>query len=657
MPARPRHGYFEEEELGKSYDIKILKRIYPFVRPYRAFILCSIFLIVLISLIDLSIPYITKIAIDHYIVPEFENEKVTRETKVRYIRIDITDAEKKEIVRSYPDLFEIQDKYAVIAFGNLSLLEKEDTAILRKGDLDGVALAAAAFIGAILISFILHFFQVMITEYTSQKIMYDLRIRLFSHIQGLSVSFFTRNPVGRLVTRVTNDVQNMQEVFSSMIVVIFKDALLISGVTAILLSISWKLALMSFTVLPLILYGSVYFASNARTVFRVLRVKIAEINTLFSETISGIRIIQLFGQEMKNYRDFKQLNHEHYTEGLRQVRIFATFLRFTGFTDIFVVAVVIFYGGRGVLEGSISLGDLVAFLAYMKMFFSPIQDISQKYNIIQNAMASAERIFLILDSEERLPVVNGRRTAGNESQTISEIEMADVSFAYIDDETVLKGISFKVCAGETIAVVGPTGSGKTSLINLMVRFYDPTSGRVLINGQDIKKSDVSELRSKIALVTQDPFLFSGSIRDNIFYEKDGYPEDAAERILAAANCKSFIDRLPDRIDTELSEGGTSVSSGERQLISVARAFARDPELIILDEATSYIDSETEAKIQEALSNLMQNRTSVIVAHRLSTTRNADNIIVLNKGEIIESGTHDALMKRRGFYFRLNQLQG
>ncbi len=668
---RSKSEYFEEEKLGKAYDMKILKRLWPFMVPYKAMLICSCFLVILITLIDLSVPYITKVAIDRYIVPEFDirNSKFKIEgSKIRYFKVNIADTEAKAIVLKYPNHFRIHGYDALIPFDDLSELETKDLVALRKNDLSGVGLAAAVFLFAILVNFILSFIQIMIMEYTGQKIMHDLRMQLFSHIQSLSVSFFTHNPVGRLVTRVTNDVQNMHEVFGSMIIFIFKDVLLIIGVTVILMGINRELALISFTVLPLVLYGSLSFADQARDAFRVMRLKVAEINTRFSETISGIKIIQLFRQEMKNYRDFEKLDHEHYLAGMRQVRVFATFLRFMGFLDVFVIAVVLFYGGTRVLSGKISLGELVAFIAYMKMFFGPIKDLAQKYNVMQNALASAERIFLLLDNEEKLPAAETTDNETLATDKITEIEMRDVSFAYVPGETVLKGVSLKVRAGETIAIVGPTGSGKTSLINLIIRFYDPLSGQVLINGRDIRESDISALRSKIALVLQDPFLFSGSIEDNIFQRNSCRPqtgprereacmkEEETERILTASKCKSFIKRLPEGLDTELSEGGASISSGERQLISIARAFAHDPDLIILDEATSYIDSETEAKIQEAISNLMRNRTSVIVAHRLSTTRNADKILVLHKGEIVETGTYEELMKNRGIYFKLNQFQ-
>lgn len=659
--------YFEEEKLGKPYDIKILKRLWPFIRPYRAWFLCSCLLIVLLTLIDLSVPYITKIAIDRYIVPEAHITPSGSESKIRYLSVNISDPDAEKIVRKYSDRFRVKGDYAMIPFDDLPELDRKDLFLLRKNDFVGVGFAAVVFVFAVSVSFIINFLQFMLMEYTGQKIMYDLRIHLFSHLLSLSPAFFTRNPVGRLVTRVTNDIQNMQEVFASMIVLIFKDLLLIFGVTIILFDIDRKLAMISLAVIPFILFSSGIFANQAREAFRVLRVKVAEINTRFSETISGIKIIQLFRLEMKNYRDFEELNHDHYSAGLRHVQIFAVFLRFMGFLDAFVIAIVIFYGGTSVLSGSISLGALVAFIAYIKMFFGPIRDLAQKYNIMQNAMSSAERILMLLDSREKLPMVAGQpqQSTDNRSVTpenIREIEMTDVSFAYIENETVLKDISFNIRAGETVAVVGPTGSGKTSLINLIIRFYDPTSGQVSINGRDIRESDSAALLSKMALVAQDPFLFSGTIRENIFQEDDSRNSNREQErreafILTASNCKPLIDRLPHGLETELSEGGASISSGERQLISIARAFARDPELIILDEATSYVDSETEVNIQAALANLMHNRTSLIVAHRLSTTRHADRIIVLHKGKIIETGTHETLIKLRGFYFKLNQLQG
>jgi ATP-binding cassette subfamily B multidrug efflux pump len=662
-------GYFEEKQLGKPYDVTLLKRLYPYTLPYRLLLLCSIILVVLITLLDLSLPYITKIAIDRYIVPQKESVVTKRpdslDDTIRYFEADITDPEIQAIVNKYSDRFEIKDSLARVSFDDLSQIGKRDLAILRKNDLAGVTFITSIFLAMVMAGFVLNMIQVIIMEYTGQMIMHDLRVTLFAHIQSLSVAFFTRNPVGRLVTRVANDIQNMHELFTSVIVFVFKDLFLLAGITFVLLSINLRLALVCFTVIPFVLYASVHFSGQAREAFRILRLKIAEINTRFSETIAGITVIQLFLQEKRNYLDFKRLNHEHYLAGMRQVHVFAVFMPVIELLGAIAIAVVIFYGGGEVLEETISLGALVAFLSYMKMFFRPIRDIAEKYNILQNSMASAERIFLILDSAESLPqyvpAVESGTPSGSKTQIqtlgkISEVSLKNVFFAYVKGETVLKNVSFSITAGKTLAIVGPTGSGKTTIINLIIRFYDPTSGRVLVNGMDIKRIYSPYVRAKMALVMQDPFLFSETIRDNITLGKSDISKTALQQIIERSNCKTFIDRLPAGLDTVLSEGGASISSGERQLLSIARAFARDPDLIILDEATSYIDSETEYKIQEAMFNLMTNRTSIIVAHRLSTARGADKIIVLNRGKIVEVGTHLELMQNKGFYFRLNQLQ-
>lgn len=667
---RTDYGYFEEKQLGKPYDVKLLARLYPYTKPYKLLLAASIVLVVFIALLDLSLPYVTKIAIDRYIVPKIESAggkgHGTAEGSIRYLKADLTETGIRAVIEKYPHLFKIHGTSAIIPYDDLSKLSKKDLGILREDDLAGVTWITAVFLAIVLINFVFNMAQVLIMEYTGQMIMHDLRVRLFNHIQELSVSFFTRNPVGRLVTRVANDVQNMHELFTSVIVFVFKDLFLLVGIAVVLMGINLRLALISFTVIPFVLWASIYFSGQAREAYRMLRLKIAEINTRFSETIGGIRVIQLFLQEQRNYLDFKHLNHEHYLAGMRQIHVFAVFMPVIEILGAVAIAVVIFYGGGGALAGTISLGALVAFISYMKMFFRPIRDIAEKYNILQNAMASAERIFLILDSTETIPLpVSGRKSDPEtglkiKSGTlvkISEIAMENVSFAYIKDETVLKNISFRITAGQTLAVVGPTGSGKTSIINLLIRFYDPTSGGVFLNGVDVKNVNPEVLRAKMALVMQDPFLFSETIRRNITLGKRGISEAAMERILEDSNCKTFVDRLPDGLDTVLSEGGASISSGERQLISIARAFARNPDLIILDEATSHIDSETEHKIQEALDNLMAHRTSMVVAHRLSTARDADNILVLNRGRIIETGNHAELMQLKGFYFRLNQLQG
>ncbi|MBW2427699.1 MAG: ABC transporter ATP-binding protein [Deltaproteobacteria bacterium] len=659
---QPDYGYFEEKKLGKPYDVRLLKRLYPFTRPYRLLLFGSIGLVLLMTVLDLALPYVTKVAIDRYIVPLMDQlpaakNSAAESSPARILQVDLTDPQQQALVDKYRALFTIEGSTALIPYSALSRIDKSDLAVLRRHNLVGLGFLAAVFVALVLINFIFSFAQKMIMEYTGHMIMHDLRMRLFVHIQDLALSFFTRNPVGRLVTRVTNDVQNMHELFTSVISMVFKDLFLLLGIAVVMLALNWKLALISFVVLPFVVYASINFSRRARDIFRELRIKVAEINTRFSETIGGIRVIQLFGQEINNYRKFSELNHENYLAGMRQIHVLAVFMPLIEILGVVAVALVIFYGGGAVLGGTLSLGVLVAFISYIRMFFRPIRDLSEKYNILQNAMASAERIFLILDSRDNLPRPAPRSVHGpSDLQRIEIIQFENVSFSYIAGETVLNDITFTINAGETFAVVGPTGAGKTSLINLLPRFYDPSSGRVLINKRDISSLDPFSFRSKIALVMQDPFLFSGTIRENIFQGNHVADGNQQKMIIAAANCKPLIDRLPQGLDTVLTEGGSSISSGERQLISIARALARDPQLILFDEATSYIDSPTELRIQQALEKLMKNRTALVVAHRLSTVRNADRIIVLNRGRIVETGTHAELMGQKGFYFKLHQLQ-
>ena len=656
------YGYSDEKPLGKAYDIGLFKRLYPYVRPYRKLLSWAVVTVLLISVLELALPYVTKIAIDRFIVPQTLEETATgtggnsaEADKTRFLTVDLGDPEIQEIIQDHTTLFTKDGDTARIPLADLDRLSREEISLLRAEDLKGVARIAMLFIAIIVFQFILNFFQILVLEQAGQGIMHDLRMALFSHLQTLSLSFFNRNPTARLVTRTTNDIQNMHELFTSVIVFVFKDFALLVGITGIMLAIDWRLALICFTVLPFVLYASLNFSRRAREVFRILRVKTAEINTRFSETIAGMRVIQLFRREKQNFERFRTLNHEFYDAGMEQVRIFAVFMPLIEILSSAALALVIYFGGAGVLSERITIGVLVAFISYMRMFFRPIRDIAEKYNVIQNAMSSAERIFLLLDTEDRLPEPTPGK-APPAPDRIDSIELEDVVLSYVPNEPVLKGVSLRIKAGETMAIVGATGSGKTSLTNLIARFYDPTAGRVRINDRDIREWRSGDLRSRMALVSQDPFLFSESIRSNIVLG-DGRLTDAdLNRILEESNSRAIVDRLSDGLDTPLSEAGASLSSGERQLISIARAFARNPELIILDEATSYIDSETEVKIQQALANLMRHRTAILVAHRLSTARHADHIIVLHQGRIIESGTHSQLMERKGLYYRLNRVQ-
>jgi ATP-binding cassette subfamily B protein len=647
------YGYSEENQMGKHYDIKLIRRLIPYAAAHRYLFLFIAVLTIAITLIDLSIPYITKIAIDTYIVPQ-ENKDSHRKVRKKKLIVHLEDPLLQNIVLQYPKYFTQDNQTAFIAYEDLKYLNANDLKLLRKNDLQGVLIISILLLSLVIGNYLLNFLHGIILERTNQRIMHDIRLSIFSHIQSLRLDFYTKNPVGRLVTRVTNDVQNMYEVFNSVVAFIFKDIMLLSGITMVLLSIHIKLALITFMVLPVVLLSSSVFSSKARDAFRMMRIKIAEINTRFSETINGMHIIQMYQMESDNEKHFRQLNHENYLADLRQIKVFALFMPMIESLGIIAIAIVIYYGGNSLLKNTISLGALVAYISYMKMFFKPIRDMAEKYNILQNAMASAERIFSILDTtandieQQKLP------DAENPIPVIQKIVFDDVSLAYVSEELVLRNISLTISAGKSIALVGSTGAGKTSLVNLIIRFYDPTKGKILINQLDLKHIAPYWIRSKIALVTQDPFLFSGTIRDNIEMGNPNLSELQLKRIVALARCQSIIARFPDGVNTEVAEGGKSLSSGQRQLISIARAFASQPEIIILDEATSYIDAETEQNIQAALTDLMKGRTAIIIAHRLSTARMADTIYVMHRGKIIESGSHMDLMNQNGFYYKLNQ---
>jgi len=663
------YGY-EEEKLGRNYDFNLLKRLFMFGKPYRLLFFWTVLLVISITLLDLSLPFITKIAIDRYIVPRpvpHDNILKPDENKAGYYRASLNDAALRDLLSKRDVEFKVDGAFALIPLDEIRKMDKGDIYILRKNDFKGVGIAAAILLLIVTAGFCLNFFETMLMEYAGQMIMHDLRMRLFNHIQALPVPFFAKNTTGRLVTRVTSDVQNMHEFFTSVIAFVFKDIFLLAGIMIVLIGINWKLALASFTVIPFVILASFRFSGQARDAFRTLRIKIAEINSSIAETIGGIKVIQLSGKENENYGRFEKLNHENYLAGIKQIRVLAVFMPLIELLGSIAVALVIFYGGISVIDEKVTLGALVAFISYMKMFFRPIRDIADKYNILQNAMSSAERIFIILDTKDTNDTNGTKDTKECESESsvlltdrlkfdkIKSVEFRNVSFGYVPGEEVLSNISFDMKAGEKIAIVGPTGTGKTTLLNLLTRFYEPSSGRILINGTGIKEISPSFLRSKMAIVMQDSFLFSGTVRENIARGKSGTTDQDMDHIMDASNCRKIIERLPQGLDTVLSEGGKSISSGERQLISIARAFARDPEIIMLDEATSYVDSETERQIETALNNLMEGRTSIIIAHRLTTAQRADRIIVLNKGRLIESGTHHELMKMKGFYYRLNNI--
>jgi ATP-binding cassette, subfamily B, multidrug efflux pump len=655
------YGYSEEGQLGKPHDLRLLKHLMPFLRPYRRMLIGSVALVVALTLLDLSLPYFSKIAIDRFIVPPQSSRHVGSGAfprgDHRYLSVDLSSARIRSVVKRHAGLFQVQDGKARIAYTDLHRLPRADLITLRRSDFEGLAWVVLLFLCVVAADFGLTFYQRVIMERAGHRVMHDLRLRIFDHVQRQSMAFFTRQPVARLVTRATNDVQNMHELFTTFVSMVFKDIFMLAGIAVVLIVLQWRLAMAAFVVLPVVIWTASRFSVRARNVFRALRIKVAQINGHMAETIDGIKPIQTFAQEKHNYDRFARLNAETYQLGMQEIHVFGLFMPSIEVIGIIAMALMLLYGGLQVLDSRISLGVLVAALSYVRMFFRPMRDLAENYNILQNAMASAERIFGILDKDERLPQPGATSMGGggaDERAELSSLAFEGVSFAYAPGEWVLRDVSFDVPQGQTVALVGPTGAGKTSVLNLIQRFYDPDAGLVRLNGEDLRQWESGRLRSLIALVTQEPVLFTTTVRRNIFPGPREADERTTAAIVAAANCGALIDRLPNGLDTVLEKGGAGLSSGERQLITIARALARNAQLILLDEATSYIDSQTEEAIYKALRNLIAGRTCILVAHRLSTARMAGRIIVLQDGRVAEIGGHDALMRNQGPYWRLHR---
>lgn len=533
------------------------------------------------------------------------------------------------------------------------------------GDLGLLRTLAILFLASLLLEFLFDYAQAYLTAWMGQRVMADLRLTVFSHLQRLSVSYFDRNPVGRLMTRVTSDVETLNELFSSGVVTVFGDIFTLMAIVVNMLLIDWRLALVSFAVIPLMMLAAVTFRRLVRSSFSDIRVRVAKLNAFLQEHLSGMRVVQLFGREAAEARAFGVVNNEHLRAHLRSITVYAVFFPVVEFLTSVALALLLWRGGARVLDGTLTVGVLAAFIQLTRRFFQPLQDLSEKYNLLQSAMASSERIFRLLDTEPTVkPPVSPVRLA---SPVRGEVVFEDVWFRYSAGASaasglpaapanwVLKGISFRASPGQTIALVGHTGAGKTTIINLLLRFYDPERGRITVDGVDIRDLDPSDLRGLIGFVQQDLFLFTGDIGHNLSLDADITPAEAqlaAQRVGA----DRFIQRLPSGYGHVLGERGRSLSVGERQLLSFARALARDPRILVLDEATSSVDAEAEALIQQAVGELMRGRTSLVVAHRLSTILHADEILVLHHGEIRERGTHRTLLAEGGLYERLYRLQ-
>jgi ATP-binding cassette, subfamily B, multidrug efflux pump len=590
--------YIQADELQeKPYDNRLMSRLLRYLRPYKKYVAVSIVLLAIESLLELAPPFVTKIAIDRYIAPT----------------------------------------------GDV-------LASVRHAGLANVVLVLTA---ALLAGFVSSYLHGLTMSFVGQRVMYDMRMELFRRLQRLDIAFFDRNPVGRLMTRLTNDIETLNEMFTSGVVAILLDVLTLSGIVVVMLWLNWKLALITFTVLPFLFVAAHLFRTKARDSYRKVRVRLAALNSFLQENVTGMSVVQIFNREGAQNDRFTRLNTDLYGAHLQSIMAYAVFYPMVELLSAIAIALILAFGGIDVMTGAMTFGSLVAFIQYAQRFYRPISDLSEKYNVLQSAMASSERVFGVLDREPRIvdPVHPANIPVGP-----SEVRFEHVSFSYNKGDEVLHDVSFTVGAGEKVAIVGYTGAGKTTIISLLSRFYDVSQGKILVDDVDIRDYRIADLRRHIATVLQDVFLFSGTVAHNIHLGNMEIDDATIREVARYINAERFIERLPNKYEESVGERGSSLSVGERQLLSFARALVYDPKILVLDEATSSVDTETEFLVQDALRKFMANRTSIVIAHRLSTIRYVDRILVLHKGRVIEEGTHNELLARNGHYAKLYELQ-
>ncbi len=580
----------EEEVLGKVYDGRLMRRLLAYLAPYKLVVAVSLVLVLLVSALKLIGPILTKIAIDEYIA---------------------------------------------------------------SGDFEGLNLIALVYVLALVVQFVISYFQIYIMNMAGQRVMADMRREIFSHLQRLHPSFFDKNPVGRLVTRVTTDVDALNELFTSGVVTIFGDVFMLVGIMWVLIYLDWRLALVTFAVLPALFAVTMIFKRRVRVVYRKVRTRVAMLNAFIQEHVVGMTVVQLFRQEDRKFEEYSELNRQHTEANIESILHYSIFYPLVEILSAVAIALIVWYGGGQILLGALTLGGLVAFIQYSEKFFRPISDLSEKFNILQGAMASSERIFGLLDTEDEIRTPDQPLTQKRQD---TSVRFENVSFAYTGDDWVLRDVDLDVRPGEMVAVVGHTGAGKSTLMSLLMRFYDVQHGRVLVEGVDVRDWELESLRRQFGMVLQDVHLFSGTIASNIRLGDDTISDEAVAAAAAAVNLDEWVATLPKGLETEVKERGSSLSAGQKQLVSFARALVHDPKILILDEATSNVDTHTELLVREALERLLAERTSIVIAHRLSTIQKADRIVVLHKGRVRELGTHQELLAERGIYYKLYQLQ-
>ena len=579
------------EDLRDRYkDLILFKRVLIHLKPYSRLVSLAVLLLLAVSILNLTGPYLTKIVIDDHI---------------------------------------------------------------KEGNINGLDVIAAIYFSVLIFSFIFQFFQTYLMQYIGQKVMFDLRSQVFSHLHKMSFSYFDKNPIGKTITRVVNDVEVLNEMLTSGLILIFSDLFTLFGIFFVMLYLDWKLTLVVCIVFPLLATATRIYRVRARDALRKNRAHVSELNSYIQENLSGMDTVQCFNSEKKNFRNFFSINNERLKEDLRTVRYNAFYMPSIDFFNSLAIGMVIWYGGGRFVQDEIQLGVLVAFIQYLQKFFEPVRDLAEKFNIIQTAMASSERIFELLDTPEQIPSMvppqKGFKIKGN-------VEFKNVWLSYNENQFVLKDISFSLEKGESLAIVGATGSGKSTIINALCRFYEINKGDILFDGQSIKDINKFDLRKQIALVQQDVFLFSGKVVDNIRLGNLQMRQEEIQSISTAVNSHNFINNFPLKYEQELIEGGGSISSGQRQLLSFARALAVKPQILVLDEATSSVDMDTERQIKNGIKEMTRGRTSIIIAHRLSTLMHVDKVLVLKNGKIIEFGKRNELLQQRGIFYKLCQAQ-